>query len=174
MIRVRRAVPRDAAALTAVQTASWRAAFRGLMPDRYLSHLNAEAIREWWRVVLAGPGWPRSGTLAAEDDGRVVGYARFQPADDADGDARSVGMIDAFATLPEVWGTGAGRTLMAAVVAALAEAGYAEATAWVFERDARARSFYRGQGWSEDGARDGSGDGFDLTIVRHRRPLPAR
>ncbi|MEU9891521.1 hypothetical protein [Sphaerisporangium sp. NPDC051011] len=103
MIRVRRAVPRDAAALTAVQTASWRAAFRGLMPDGYLAHLNT-----------------------------------------------------------------------AAVVAALAEAGYAEATAWVFERDARARSFYRGQGWSEDGARDGSGDGFDLTIVRHRRPLPAR
>lgn len=46
---------------------------------------------------------------------RVVGYSRFHPTDDADDDPTAVGMIGSIYTLPEVWGTGVGKALMAEV-----------------------------------------------------------
>ncbi|MEV6987095.1 GNAT family N-acetyltransferase [Sphaerisporangium sp. NPDC051017] len=170
--RVRRAVPRDAATLAAVQDASWKAAFAGLMPDDYLASLDVAAFRATWEECLAGPVRPSSGILVAEDDAQVVGYARYYATDDADDDPARVGMLGSLYTLPAVWGTGVGKALMTEVLGALASAGYAESTLWVLEGNGRARNFYRRQGWSEDGGREESrDDGFLITKLRYRLSL---
>ncbi|MER5620930.1 GNAT family N-acetyltransferase [Streptosporangium sp. NPDC002544] len=170
--RVRQAVPLDAAPLGVIQAASWQAAFHGLMPGEYLANLDTEAFQKTWANVIAESQWPSSGALVAEEADRVVGYSRFYPTDDADDDPTAVGMIGSIYTLPEVWGTGVGKALMAEVVDNLARAGYAEATLWVLEGNDRAQDFYRGQGWSKDGGMvEDRSDGFLITKVRYRRPL---
>ncbi|WP_344968926.1 GNAT family N-acetyltransferase [Streptosporangium fragile] len=143
------------------------------MPEEYLASLDTEAFRAAWDDRITESRWPSSGTLVAEEAGRVVGYSRFYPTDDTDDDPAVVGMIGSMYTLPEVWGTGAGKALMAGVVDTLAGAGYSQATLWVLEGNHRAREFYRRQGWDGDGGLvEERGDGFPITKVRYRRPLP--
>ena len=47
-----RATADDAVSLAAVEMASWRAAYRGLMPDAFLDGLSEEAKTEDWRRSL--------------------------------------------------------------------------------------------------------------------------
>ena len=44
MVELREATPADAPALAAVQVASWRAAYRGLMPDGVLAGLSVPDV----------------------------------------------------------------------------------------------------------------------------------
>jgi hypothetical protein len=73
-IQLRRATPEDAAALAAVEVRSWRAAYRGLMPDAYLDfyeHL----------------GWTFDGRTVSEDYGgcrlEALCYRRLMDASGA-------------------------------------------------------------------------------------------
>jgi GNAT superfamily N-acetyltransferase len=109
----------------------------------------------------------------AVDAGQVCGATWFGPARDADLDPARVGEVIGIYLLPEAWGTGLGRELMAASVEHLAAAGHSAATLWVLESNARARRFYARAGWAEDGAVQRSDRlGFPITEVRYRRPLP--
>ncbi|WP_067825954.1 GNAT family N-acetyltransferase [Actinomadura kijaniata] len=169
---IRPATPADAGVLARVKVASWRVAFRGLMPESHLAGLDVAAIQATWDRVLGETDWPRSGMLVLERDDEIAGYSHFYPTDDADDDPSSVGMIGSLYTLPEVWGTGAGKALMTRVVETLTEAGYAEASLWVLVGNRRARAFYEGQGWKEDGGRDEDrSDGFLVSKLRYRRSL---
>ncbi|WP_051711790.1 GNAT family N-acetyltransferase [Streptomyces sp. NRRL S-350] len=174
---MRSATSEDVAGLAVVEAASWRAAFVGLLPADYLAGLDTERLCVSWKEKLAGGNWPSSGTLLAEGavDGevRTVGYSRFYPTEDMDDDPRTVSTIGALYTLPEVWGTGIGKTLMARTLATMAEAGFRSASLWVLEDNLRARTFYQGQGWTHDGTvlRECS-DGMPITKLRYRCALP--
>ncbi|MEV7011168.1 GNAT family N-acetyltransferase [Streptosporangium sp. NPDC051022] len=148
---IRFATRQDAPALAKVQRASWQAAFRGLLSDEYLDGLDHEALTKTWRDLPARSEGSPAGTLIIEQTGLIVGYSRFYPTDDEDDDPAQVGMVGSLYTLPDVWGTGVGRTLITAVLDAMASAGYARATLWVLEGNARARSFYERNGWHHDG-----------------------
>ena len=52
-MEVRWATADDAAAIAAVHIASWRAAYRGLLPDAVLDSLSLEARTDHWREWLA-------------------------------------------------------------------------------------------------------------------------
>jgi GNAT superfamily N-acetyltransferase len=74
--------------------------------------------------------------------------------------------------LPEAWGCGSGRALMARAVGAMREAGYASAVLWVLVGNERARRFYEIAGWSCDGAEKSERFGSaTLTETRYRRSL---
>jgi ribosomal protein S18 acetylase RimI-like enzyme len=176
---VRPASPEDAARLAAIHVRSWQVGYRGLLPEKYLDRLDPADRVERWRRILLDTDWSRGGVLvlAADgvlaDDAGLVGFAGFGPSRDADADPAQVGEIAAIYLLPEVWGGGLGRQLMAAAVALLAGAGYAQATLWVLDSNVRARRFYASCGWGEDGAsRRDETLGFPITKVRFRRPLP--
>lgn len=170
--QIRWAGAADAAALAHVQAASWRAAFRGVLSDAYLADLDTDAIRSTWSELLADARWPLAATLVIEEGDEIVGYSRFYPSDDVDVDAVRVAMIGSMYTLPRVWRTGAGSMLMAAVIEALAEAGYSTATLWVLEENVRAQEFYRAQGWVNDGTRHtDDGDSAAVVKLRYRRQL---
>jgi GNAT superfamily N-acetyltransferase len=170
-MRVRRAGVEDASAIARVHVGSWQVAYHGLIPQDYLDRLDPEQRREQWARGLATPQWPRSGTLVAEGDAGIVGFAHIGPSRDDDADP-TVGEVAAIYALPTVWGTGVGRLLMGAALAGLAEAGYGQATLWVLETNARARRFYAAAGWRPDGAvKVGATRGFPLPEVRYRRPI---
>jgi GNAT superfamily N-acetyltransferase len=91
----------------------------------------------------------REEVFVAEDDGSVVGFASCGESRDA----AAEGELYAIYALPEAWGSGAGRALMAAVLAALRTRSFATASLWVLEDNPRARRFYEREGWRLDGGR---------------------
>lgn len=176
---VRPASPEDADRLAAIHVRSWQVAYRGLLPDEYLDQLNPADRVERWRRILLATDLSRGGVLVlAADDvlgagADLLGFAGFGPSRDADANPAQVAEITTIYLLPEVWGSGLGRQLMAAAVERLAGTGYAQATLWVLDSNLRARRFYTGCGWAEDGASQRDETlGFPITEVRFRRSLP--
>jgi GNAT superfamily N-acetyltransferase len=147
---IRTARPEDARPVAEVHVASWRHAYRGLLPEDSLERLSVDDREATWLGLFADPD-PRSGAFVAEVDGRIVGFASFGPSrDDAASDR--TGEVPAIYLDPAVLGTGVGRELFEAATTALRDAGFAHATLWVLEANAPARRFYEKAGWAWDGA----------------------
>jgi len=132
-----------------VHVASWRHAYRGLLPDDFLEKLSVDE-REAQRLAWFADPTPRSGILVAEEAGRVVGFVTYAPSRDDDA-GEETGEVPAIYVDPEVFGGGIGRALLEDAAAALREAGFARASLWVLERNERARHFYEKAGWRWDG-----------------------
>jgi GNAT superfamily N-acetyltransferase len=150
-VRVRHARREDARPIAEVHVASWRHAYRVLLPDDFLERLSVDE-REAQRLAWFADPSPGSGVLVAEDDaGRVVGFATFGPSRDDDA-PEGTGEVPAIYVDPVEVGTGIGRELFAETAAALRKAGSTRATLWVLEGNASARRFYEKAGWAWDGA----------------------
>jgi len=82
------------------------------------------------------------------------------------------GEVYAIYVLPDCWGQGIGRALLAHAERDLIEHGYDEAVLWVLADNQRARAFYERAGWHADGGtkRDTFG-GREVEEVRYRRAL---
>jgi len=146
---VRAARLEDARPVAHVHVASWRHAYRGLLPDDHLDKLSVEDREAMWLGAFADTD-PKSGAFVAELDGRVVGFAAFGPSRDEDA-TELTAEVPAIYLDPALVGSGIGRELFAEANAALREAGFTRATLWVLEANASARRFYEKAGWSWDG-----------------------
>jgi ribosomal protein S18 acetylase RimI-like enzyme len=136
----------DAEGIAAVQIATWRDAYAGLLPGEILASLDAGAWAERWRGRLAAPAGAVF-TLVFEADGRVRGFVSGGPSrDELPG-----GEVYAIYVDPACQGRGAGRRLLAAATRLLADAGFAAASLWVLAGNQPARGFYESQGWRFDG-----------------------
>ncbi|WP_137992340.1 GNAT family N-acetyltransferase [Streptomyces vilmorinianum] len=169
---IREALPADAAAIAAVHVRSWQAAYRDLLPGPYLDGLDVEERTAVWAARLGAPERPAV-LVAQEPGGRVTGFCCFRAwPSDGDLDPATTGEIAALYALPEVWGTGVGRGLLAASVEALAAAGFREAALWVLADNDRGRRFYEAAGWRADGTvvQDTTA-GRTLDELRYRRRL---
>lgn len=171
---IRRAVPDDGPAVADVQVRSWRAAYPGVVPQDYLDAMDVEQRGTRWSDWIAAAAWPGAGLLLVEDGGAVVAFACFAPAeeDGQDGDdACGPPELEAFYSIPEVWGSGVNQRLMADVHRAVAGAGYTEAVLWVLRDNPRARRFYAAHGWEPDGTvtEEGALNGVVLPRLRYRR-----
>ena len=93
-----------------------------------------------WRVRMATLPSPNA-PLVVEVDGEVVGFAvgRLTPNTGAE--------LTAIHVLPEHRGTGAGKALLDAVVAAFGQWGVSDARLHVVAGNERAQAFYRRNGW---------------------------
>jgi GNAT superfamily N-acetyltransferase len=167
---IRPAVAADAAEIARVHVSSWRAAYRGLLPDRYLDRLSEDERAPTWRRRIDGRR-PEETVLVAARDGAVVGFASAGPTRDRDADQRSVGEVYAVYVEPEEWGTGVGRRLLERAVAELREVGFRHVGLWVLETNAHARGFYEHLGWRADGASKEERFGERVTELRYRLAL---
>ncbi|MFF9012589.1 GNAT family N-acetyltransferase [Streptomyces sp. NPDC014870] len=174
---IRAALPEDAAAIARVHVRSWQAAYRGLLPQSHLDALDVGERAAVWAERLGGVRAP--GVFVATDgegaSGRVVGFCCFRgwPGGEHDAlDPLVTGEIAALYAVPEVWGAGVGRGLLAAAEEALAADGFREAALWVLADNARGRRFYEAAGWRPDGtvAQDTTA-GRTLDELRYRRRL---
>lgn len=103
---------------------------------------------------------------------RTGGLRLFAPQDgEGEGGGTAPPELEAFCSLPEVWGSGVNRRLILRVHEAIAEAGHTEAVLWVLRDDPRARRFYASHGWEPDGAvtEEGPINGVVLPRMRYRR-----
>jgi ribosomal protein S18 acetylase RimI-like enzyme len=165
-VTVRWARLEDALALATVQIRSRREAYRGLLAQAHLDGLDPNERLLRWQEGLAAGEWPQRGTMVAERDGAIIGFATMST-----GSPPEAPEIHAIYVTPEAWGTGAGRLLMAEAVRRLAAAGCTEAILWVLESNERARRFYEKAGWHADGGRAPHDVGGEAhTVVRYRWP----
>lgn len=167
-MQIRRAQSHDAAGIAAVHVQSWQAAFPGLVPQHHLDALDPGQKALAWAGRLTEPRRPAAGVLVAETGEGIVAFAGYGPTGHA-----GIVEIGTFYSLPEVWGTGVGTRLLAAVLKELTAAGCTRATLWVLEANERARRFYEAAGWRPDGAIEVEvTGGRPLTKLRYQLPLP--
>lgn len=172
MVRVRRARREDAGPIADVHVRTWQAAYRGQMPDDLLDHLDREGRARMWAEDIEVPEDRRVRVWVADADGRVVGFVATGPSRDDDADRGAVAEVYAIYLLPEHWGQGIGRALLERAVAGMRDDGFAAATLWVLDTNARTRRFYEAAGWRTDGTTktEEIGD-FAAHEVRYRAVL---
>ncbi len=156
--------------IAAVHVASWLAAYRGLLDEEFLTGLSVGDRTRQWEQLLADRSSDQ--VWVVEVDGGVVGFAHAGPCRDAGLDPDTAELYT-FYLHPGAWGLGAGRFLHDAVLARLAEAGFASVVLWVLDTNQRARRFYERQGWSQTvGVRTQRFGTSVVTDYRYGRPLP--
>lgn len=169
-MRIRPATLKDAPDLARVHVASWRVAYRGIIPDAILDELSVEAFETRWRQSLEQA---QRSTLVGEIGQRVVGLASVGASRDADAVPLHTRELYALYLDPTVWGQGMGYVLWSAALQKLLADEFAEATLWVLEANSRARTFYERVGFHlEPGVTKAlEREGAVLPEVRYRRLL---
>lgn len=148
-----------------MHTRSWQAAYEHVFGAERLAAIDVARRRAMWERALANP---ERDAFVFEEDGTVVAFVGSFPSRDPDAE----GELGEIYALPEAWGKGIGRALMAACLGALRERGYADAILWVLADNPRARAFYEREGWALDGAEKADEFlGVAVRELRYRRAI---
>jgi ribosomal protein S18 acetylase RimI-like enzyme len=136
-VGVRRATVDDADAIERIRVETWRATYRGLLPDGLIDQLqpNVERRRERLRSL------PHAElNLVAEEGADVVGYAFAGP--ERTHDPEYSGEIYAIYVLPARQRKGHGRALIRECARELAVRGMTAILIWVLRENTIGRRFY--------------------------------
>lgn len=135
--------------MAAVHVASWRAAYRGLLPAAYLATLSVDQRAASWRTVLEGGG---QALIVARCGAAVVGLAAFgrSSVEDVEDTPAHEAVLSALYLLPEYWSRGVGRALWLEARTRLRLRGVCRARLWVLADNHRAIRFYRAAGFRPD------------------------
>jgi GNAT superfamily N-acetyltransferase len=196
VVVIRSASAADAAQISAVMQASWRAAYDGIIAREVIGRVTASdggarvrqsfRTRPWQKTFVAVAGPPAQPEALRKRDAAdgIVGYAFFGPEQDVlgapwphplspEGQQGQVAELYALYVHPAWWSTGTGRALMDRVLDTASAAGFLSVRLWVLRDNSRARRFYERAGFAPDGAShtlDGLGG---VTEIRYWRVLPA-
>jgi GNAT superfamily N-acetyltransferase len=180
---VRPARPDEAGEIARIQLATWRIAFRRLIPRQVLDDLDADWLSARWREAITAPPSPRHRVLLAIEQAETskrldlrsahhshaetaeepaaypVGFLAAGPADEAalaPAEERldpGVAAITDLLVEPRWARRGHGSRLLAAGVDNWRQDGFRTAVAWAYEQDPATRRFLASAGWEPDGAR---------------------
>jgi len=140
-VTVRIATPDDADAIERIRTDTWRATYRGLIPDAVLDRLGYDgSVRRRSMTALT----PERFALVAEHDGAVVGFCVGGPSRVADAD--HPGEIYAIYVLPSHQAHGHGSALLRAGAGECASRGWRGMLVWVLRENWPSRTFYERMG----------------------------
>ena len=146
---VRRATPDDADAIERVRTDTWRAAYRGHMPDAVLDGLGYDgAARRRYMAEMPADRF----AFVATHDGAVVGFCLGGPSRTPD--PAWPGEIYAIYVLPTHQGHGHGSALLRAGFRECVGHGWNGVVVWVLRENAPAREFYERMGGRHLAGRD--------------------
>jgi GNAT superfamily N-acetyltransferase len=163
-VSVRDALPGDAEDVARIHVRTWQGAYRHVFSALALDGLSVERRVDGWRRMITERR-PRAHVLVAEDVEGIRGFASGGPAEEDE----SIGELYAIYVLPEAWGAGHGRALLAESAERLRTAGFPEAILWVLEDNPRTRRFYEQAGWRLDSEpREHTFLETPVTVVRYR------
>jgi len=150
----------DAERVAAVHVSAWREAYAHLLPVGFFDDAHVRIRREMWAQNLGSSvdAWT---IRIGERGGRLVGFATAGPSG-AGGNAEPVRARQLYNlyVLRAEYGTGLGQALLDEVL------GDESAELWVAERNPRAITFYRRNGFEFDGARHVDADLPAMASVR--------
>jgi ribosomal protein S18 acetylase RimI-like enzyme len=167
-MKILRATVDDAPELARVHVDSWRAAYRGLVPDAVLERFEYNWREKRFREALAA-GVEETYLIWMGE--KAVGSLTLGAARDPDLDADRTGEIWGIYVLPGYWRRGVGRTLAMEAERILRSRGYEDAVLWVLEGNGRARRFYEAMGFAPDGELREMNWGAPLRAVRYSKAL---
>ncbi len=128
----------DRLAISRIYAASWRYAYRGILPAAYLAAIPDDR----WARTIDRPGMQ---SLLLEEDGALLGTTGFCPSRwPAHADW---GEIVSLYLVPEAMGKGYGIRLLRGAMEALFGMGFSDLLLWVLEENAPARRFYEKAGF---------------------------
>lgn len=160
---IRSATIKDVSRIAEIQTASWRAAYRGMIPESYLQGLRVEQRERTWRRFVDDPDSPLLVTIQADE---ITGFCHISPSRDSDSDG--VAEIIAIYVDPPQWRKGFGRTLCRSALSFAQERGFRAVTLWTLSENDSAHRFYEALGFRPDGASKVEAmPDFDLQEVRY-------
>ncbi len=134
---IRDAGPADAATIADLHVASWRSAYRGIMPDSFLDGPVVADRRAHWDAMLARP--PAGAVvLLAEAAGQPMGFIAAYPGVEPGWDVS----IDNLHVRPGRRGGGLGRLLLGAAADRLAARGLESVCLWAFSANRAGIRFY--------------------------------
>lgn len=164
VINIRAGRPSDAAAIAAVHDASWREAYRGIIPGISLERMIAHRGPEWWRNAVT-----RRRSLIVLDLGdQIAGYATF--GKNRNFSLPQQGEIDELYLDPLFQGLGFGTQLFATARRELATQRCKGLVVWALRDNERACWFYErlgGRAHTEERIRIG-----DASLVRRAFVFP--
>lgn len=158
---VRPARPEDAAEIARIQLATWRVAYRRLLPRHVLDNIEEAWLATRWTAAVEAPPSPRHRVLVAVEQAEqsyLVGFAASGPADEQALAPEEEPLADDVVAFTDLlveprWGRrGHGSRLLAASVDLWREDGFATAVAWAYDGDPATRKFLGSAGWEPDGA----------------------
>lgn len=162
-ISLRPATLADAALIASIHSTSWRATYRGLLPDAFLDgEVNGERAA-YWEARLSAPGGERRSVLIAELAGEPIGFVCVERQPES---AWGV-LLDNLHALPEHQGIGVGKLLMRAAKDWARAQGETQLYLYVLEGNMAAIGFYERQGWQFVGAEPDQMGGVDITALRY-------
>jgi ribosomal protein S18 acetylase RimI-like enzyme len=127
----------DAAEIARVHVATWRSAYRGLLPDDFLASLSEAHYTERWRRVINERS---SRVFVVEDADGVAGFA--SGGRERAGETGYAGELYALYVLAAAQRRGHGRELVRAVAGALRDLRLPDMIVWVLRDNSPARAFY--------------------------------
>jgi ribosomal protein S18 acetylase RimI-like enzyme len=141
--RIRLARAADAPGIAALQAESWRATYRGFLPDAYLDREVFEDRTAAWSRRFGERYEDPVLILIAEDDGAIVGFAHSYVDDHREWGT----LLDNVHVRPDRKRCGIGTRLMAETAARLQERGCNSGLyLWVVEWNVPAQRFYEALG----------------------------
>jgi ribosomal protein S18 acetylase RimI-like enzyme len=149
MIKIRRAVPNDAAEIGRVYVETWQSTYAGILPDSLLAQMSDVRQAAWWSRAIADPGEARGIFVADDSEMGVVGFGSCgrarQVPDGLNGTETRIGEVYTLYVEPDFQNQGLGRRLLDAMFRQLHADGYDTAVLWMLA-DNPNRFFYEGMG----------------------------
>ncbi len=169
-VLIRRASLTDARGIAEVHAASWKDAYRELLPAWYLRGLETARLTPRWQWRLASRAGVEIAWVAVDSERGVIAFVTAAPARRAKGFEGHAGEISELYVAPSDVGHGIGSALFARAVRNLERTERRWLVVSVLEKNERARRFYEKHGLRFGGTRwvDRS---LERSVVLYERPL---
>ena len=129
-ITIRQAKVGDASGIAAVQIASWKSTYSGIVPSHFLVSMNLEVQTKMWESQLTDDN---NLIFVAEDELGLIGFASGGKLREIVGDYDAE--LYAIYLMPEKQRQGIGRVLMLKLVLGLRTKGLKKLLVWVLEKN---------------------------------------
>jgi len=137
--RLRKARLSDTQEIASIHVNSWKSAFEGLMPERYINSYTLEDRNfEWFKVLKSGS----ESVIIAENKSRLVGFISYSESEDED----SLDLNKLY-LCPSIYGKGVGYLLMKQMESEAKTAGIKLISLYVLDNNQSAINFYSKQGF---------------------------
>jgi GNAT superfamily N-acetyltransferase len=127
----------DAGEIARAHVATWRSAYRGLLPDDFLASLSEQHYTERWRRIIDEGS---SRVFVVDEPDGIAGFA--SGGRERAGETGFAGELYALYVLEGSQRRGHGRELVRAVAGALRDLHLPDMIAWVLRDNSSARAFY--------------------------------
>ena len=159
---IRKVVQGDEVSLAYIQTESWKAAFKGIIPDDLLKkYTEISPVITMYQKLLDDN---RGNGYILEIDGKPHCIAWWDATREVD--MQGYAELICIHSLQDNWRKGYGNKMMERVLRDVKEAGFTKIMLWVFEENKNAIKFYEANGFEASGRKQPAMGAIEVMYVK--------